>query len=132
MNLLLVDDSALIREKLEERLSKIDKVRVSTAGSVGEALDTIPRLNPDVVILDLHFPDGSGLDVLREIRKKDSHPVVIIFTQFGSPIHRKITLEEGADFFFEKTNGVNAVYDLLQWIARNEEKAFPSRRANLR
>ncbi|MET9631791.1 response regulator transcription factor [Lentzea sp. NPDC006480] len=68
----LVDDHALFRAGVRAELDTItDEVEVvGEAGSVGEAVAGIAHLKPDVVLLDVHMPDGGGAEVLRQIRTK--------------------------------------------------------------
>ncbi|MDT7787263.1 MAG: hypothetical protein QOF58_5682 [Pseudonocardiales bacterium] len=68
----LVDDHALFRAGVRAELDNItDEVEVvGEAGSVGEAVAGIAHHKPDVVLLDVHMPDGGGAEVLRQIRTK--------------------------------------------------------------
>jgi DNA-binding NarL/FixJ family response regulator len=68
----LVDDHALFRAGVKAELDTItDEVDVvGEAGSVGEAVAGIAHHRPDVVLLDVHMPDGGGAEVLRQIRTK--------------------------------------------------------------
>ena len=73
----LVDDHALFRAGVRTELDSItDEVRVvGEAGSVGEAVAGIVRTKPQVVLLDVHMPDGGGAEVLRKVRP--AHPDVV-------------------------------------------------------
>ncbi|GGP58664.1 response regulator [Saccharothrix coeruleofusca] len=66
----LVDDHALFRAGVRAELDSItDEIEVvGEAGSVGEAVAGIARHRPDVVLLDVHMPDGGGAEVLRQVR----------------------------------------------------------------
>ncbi|GAB2853239.1 response regulator [Lentzea nigeriaca] len=68
----LVDDHALFRAGVRAELDTItDEIEVvGEAGSVGEAVTGIAHHKPDVVLLDVHMPDGGGAEVLRQIRTK--------------------------------------------------------------
>src|SRR5687767_774961 len=73
----LVDDHALFRAGVRTELDSItDEVEVvGEAGTVGEAVAGIAAKLPDVVLLDVHMPDGGGAEVLRQIRP--THPAVV-------------------------------------------------------
>jgi DNA-binding NarL/FixJ family response regulator len=73
----LVDDHGLFRAGVKAELDSItDEVDVvGEAGTVGEAVAGIGHLRPDVVLLDVHMPDGGGAEVLRKVRK--THPDVV-------------------------------------------------------
>ena len=65
MNILIVDDSATIRDRLREMLSILPGVeRVDTAATASDARRCLESAPPDVVVLDIHLPQGSGIEVL--------------------------------------------------------------------
>ncbi|MGE3286976.1 MAG: response regulator [Pseudonocardia sp.] len=70
IRVVLVDDHALFRAGVRAELERgVPDVRVvGDAGSVDEAVATIRHLTPDVVLLDVHMPDGGGAEVLRRVR----------------------------------------------------------------
>ena len=79
----LLDDHEIVRRGIRELLeSEGDIVVVGESGSAAEATRLIPALHADVAILDGRLPDGSGIDVCREIRSRDprrrsTHPHVV-------------------------------------------------------
>src|ERR1044071_4702384 len=77
--ILIVDDEELIRWTLREALCGWGFVPVE-AETVSEALATFDAEQPTVVLLDINLPDGSGLDVLREVKRRQPHAVVIMIT----------------------------------------------------
>ncbi len=76
---LIVDDEKMIRWTLSEALRGWDYV-VTEADSVSAALAALEADVPDVVMLDINLPDGSGLDVMRLIRARGFHTIVILMT----------------------------------------------------
>jgi len=77
---LLVDDERLARNELRRMLDLVDGVEViGEARNVGDAVDQIGRLRPDLVFLDVQMPDGDGFDVLDRL---DELPAVIFTTAF--------------------------------------------------
>lgn len=77
--ILVVDDEKLIRWTLSEALSGWGFQAVE-AGSVAEALELFDSESPVLTLLDINLPDGSGLDVLREIRGREADAVVVMIT----------------------------------------------------
>ena len=65
--ILLVEDEPAITEPLAESLER-EGFELRIAGSVAEALDAAARVQPDLILLDLMLPDGSGFDVCRQVR----------------------------------------------------------------
>ncbi len=103
LSVFLVDDSALVREKLSALLALQPQIEISgEAEDVPQAIAAIAALRPDVVILDLSIPGGSGLDVLRAVKASAPATVVIIMTMHPYRELGARSLEAGADFYFEK------------------------------
>jgi DNA-binding NarL/FixJ family response regulator len=104
MKILIVDDSAVVRERLVGMLSEIEGVEIAgEAENPQEAIEAIRRLKPDAVVLDIQMPGGNGIDVLEQIKKDSPAPMVIMLTNFPYPQYRKKCMEIGADFFFDKS-----------------------------
>jgi two-component system, NarL family, response regulator DevR len=79
----LLDDHELVRRGLRELLEpEPDLEVVGESGSAAEALRRMPALRPDVAVLDARLPDGSGIDVCRDIRSKHPEIRALILTSF--------------------------------------------------
>ena len=77
--ILLVDDHPMIRSAVAMLLEGSDFAVAGSAGSAGSAIAAIGDIDPDMVVLDLAMPGGSGLDVLRRLREQgDRRPVIIL------------------------------------------------------
>ena len=115
MTVLVVDDSQVVRKSLVAHLRDVPAVaHVGEAADPASAREALHRLDPHVVILDLHMPGGSGFDVLREIRRGPAARLVIVFTNHSEPAYRKRCLEDGADFFFDKARDLPRVIEVLR------------------
>src|SRR6476620_3936723 len=87
----LVDDQTLVRQGIRSLLELSDSIRVvAEAGDGMQAVETIPRVKPDVVLLDMRMPGMSGLDVLNALAATNALPPTIILTTFGAD-HRVLT-----------------------------------------
>lgn len=103
MKVFIADDSAILLERLKAMISEIPETEViGEAGEVQEAIKAIGELKPDVVVLDIKMPGGSGMDVLKNIKNTKSGPVVIMLTSYPYPQYKKKCMDLGADFFFFK------------------------------
>jgi two-component system chemotaxis response regulator CheB len=108
ISVLIVDDSALMRNLIGHMVSDTPGLVVADKAMNGKfALDKIPRVNPDVIVLDLEMPEMNGIEFLKERKKRDIKiPVVIL-----SSIARRgaeITMEAlslGASDFIQKPSG---------------------------
>jgi DNA-binding NarL/FixJ family response regulator len=79
----LLDDHEVVRRGLRELLESQDDIEViGESGSAQEAQRRIPALRPDVAVLDARLPDGSGIDVCREIRSRDESIKALILTSY--------------------------------------------------
>jgi DNA-binding NarL/FixJ family response regulator len=115
MRLLIADDSELIVDRLIASLEAIKGVEVvDRAGTVEEASEAVRTLRPDVVILDMQMPGGTGLDVLATMKRDQVSCVVIVLTNFAYPQYRKKCLASGANFFLDKSTEFDKVGDVLR------------------
>ncbi len=117
MNVFLVDDSLVIRQRLKRLLADVGEVQVvGESGEVQEATNAILEQKPDVVLLDIHLFNGNGIDVLQRLKKEKPAPAVIILTNYPYPQYRQKCLEAGADFFFVKSTEFDRVVPALKQL----------------
>jgi DNA-binding NarL/FixJ family response regulator len=115
----IADDSRIVQEHLVTMFDELAEVEiVGQAETVAEAISAIGKLRPDVVILDIRMPDGSGIDVLQTIKQDDPAPAVIVLTNYPYPAYRQKCLQAGADFFLDKSTEFDQIPEL---IARHKE-----------
>ncbi len=101
--ILLVDDHELIRSGLGAVLDMEDDMDVvGTAGSVAEAISCYDELSPDVVVADLQLQDGTGLDIVRTIRKQSDQTGLIILTMHAGDDQIFAAMQAGASGFVGK------------------------------
>ncbi|MDX2543020.1 response regulator [Streptomyces sp. WI04-05B] len=80
----LLDDHEVVRRGVHELLSVEDDIEVvGEAGTAADALVRIPATRPDVAVLDVRLPDGSGVEVCREIRSRDAGVKCLMLTSFA-------------------------------------------------
>lgn len=115
MKIFIADVAARFRDQLVELLNEIESVEiVGQAGDVKTAWTAIRTLRPDVVMLDIHLSEGSGLELLRNIRREDKTTVAIMMTNQESQPYRQACFRAGADFLFDKANGISEVKDAIR------------------
>ena len=115
MRVLIADDSAAVRQRLKTMLSELPGIEiVGQAEDAPQARESILELRPDVVILDIRMPMGSGIEVLRDIKQRKHAPVVIMLTNYPYPQYRKRCLDAGADFFLDKSGEFNKIIGILE------------------
>ena len=100
---LIVDDHELIRQGLRRAFEPADDFEVvGEAGTLATALAGVAHLAPDVVIMDLRLPDGSGLDAVRRIRSARPATGIVVLTMYGGDEQLFAALEAGASAFVPK------------------------------
>jgi two-component system response regulator RegX3 len=122
--ILLVEDEESITAPLSEALSR-EGFDTSVAGSASAALELAKQVRPDLVLLDVMLPDGSGFDVARELRR-DSRVPIIMLTARGEEADRVAGLELGADDYvvkpFSARELVARVRAVLRRVAETGER----------
>ncbi|PWT95313.1 MAG: response regulator [Blastocatellia bacterium] len=117
LRIVVVDDSVFVRDCLNRALPKIDGCRIVGLAADGEeALRMIHALEPNIVVLDIAMPVRNGIEVLQEIRRRDSTTTVIMFTSSSSLHLKQVCFDAGADYYLEKTQ-----FDDLLNICRLEQ-----------
>ena len=114
MKVYVVDDSPLVRERLVSLLSEVAGVDVvGSADNAEEGIAGIAMKQPDVAILDIRMPSGSGISVLEEVKKREDPPIIMMLTNYPYPQYRKKCMDAGADYFFDKSSEFHKVTEVL-------------------
>ena len=111
----LADDSAPIRARVADMLAAGSMSVVGQAETPQGSIDGILAAHPDVVVLDIQLEGGSGLEVLRAVRKAEPGIAFVVFSNNSGAAYRKRYLGEGACSFLDKT----AEFDKLVPAVRN-------------
>ncbi len=107
MNVFLVEDSPLLRSRLEPMLAAIPGARAAGhAEGAQEAIRLILEQRPQAVVLDVHLKEGNGLDVLRAVREAAPEIAVFVLTNYPEKSYRRIASGLGALGFFDKSSEV--------------------------
>jgi DNA-binding NarL/FixJ family response regulator len=100
---LLIDDHELIRHGLRLAFDRSDDFEVvGEAGSVGDGLRLARQHSPDVVVVDMRLPDGTGLDATRALRELFPDIGIVILTMYAGDDHLFAALDAGASAFVAK------------------------------
>jgi DNA-binding NarL/FixJ family response regulator len=122
VRLFIADDSMIIRERIRGLVSGIEGIELTgEAGNVQGSITGFLDTRPDVLILDIRMPGGSGLDVLRRAKENTDSPAVIILTNYPFPEYRDIAARLGADYFFDKSTEFEEMAKVLKRLVREKE-----------
>jgi len=117
MKLLIADDSDVFVQRLVRALDEISGVEIVGRARTGaEALQALRDLHPELVILDISMPNGTGIDVLEGMKREKLGPTTIVLTNFVFPQYRRKCLQLGARFFFDKSAQFAEVRETLSGL----------------
>lgn len=110
IRVLVIDDHAIVREGLRRLISRDQSISlVGEAASKSEAIAQISHHNPDVIVVDLHLPDGSGLDVIAWSRSLSQSIGIVVLTMSNMPEHVLASMQSGASSHVDKTAPIGEV-----------------------
>lgn len=111
MKLLIIEDNMQLLDAIEQALSS-EKFRCETASNYAIAHEKINLYQYDILIVDINLPDGSGLDIIREIKKIHTETGIIVVSARNSLDNKIQGLELGADDYMTKP------FDMAELLAR--------------
>ncbi len=119
MRVMIADDSRPVRERLASLICEIPGVVViAETSDVPATMDGVLSLLPDIVILDINMPGGTGFDVLDHIREQGLPTLVIVTTTHEELEYEIKAMESGAAAFFNKSRDFIAAAELVREFAR--------------
>jgi two-component system OmpR family response regulator len=124
-SILIVDDDHEIRTLLARYLSG-QQFRVQSAANRRECEISIAQSLPDLVVLDVMLPDGSGLDICRTLRTHHPHLPIIMLTALKEDVDRIIGLEIGADDYLGKPFNPRELVARIKAVLRRAIPEDPS------
>jgi DNA-binding NarL/FixJ family response regulator len=114
LKVFLVEDSQVLTERLTEVVGQIaDVYLVGTAETESAAVAAINREPVDVIVLDLHLKQGTGLGVMRALARTTLKPQIIVFTNYALPEYKKAAMDLGATHFLDKARDYGRLPEVL-------------------
>lgn len=124
MKVFLVDDSAQVVDRLKAMLIPLPGIEViGSAADLPEAIHSIQTARPDVVLLDLHLPSGSGIQLLHAVNDAKLDIKTIVLTNYAFPQYRDKCLEAGAYAFLDKSTDFAVVPQVLATLSQVDKLA---------
>lgn len=120
LSVFLADDSAFVRDSLSSYLlSHMPEIEIiGYAETVPVAIESIRALRPDVTILDIRMPGGTGIDVLKAIKSDERDTCVMMFTNETAKHVRDKCIALGADHFFDKSTEFETLNNVLEGLVQ--------------
>ncbi|TMG47744.1 MAG: response regulator transcription factor [Chloroflexi bacterium] len=123
---LLCDDHEVVREGLRTLLSRHQDIAVvGEAGTMAEAIEAAAKAKPDVVIMDVRLPDGSGVEACRAIREARPETRVIMLTSYADDEALFASIIAGASGYLLKQTRGQAVVDAIHAVAQGRSLLDP-------
>jgi two-component system, NarL family, response regulator DevR len=127
LRLLVVDDHEVVRQGLVALLDRRDGFQVvAEAGSVAEAVEQAHRHEPDIVVMDVRLPDGSGIEACREIRADLPQTRVVMLTSFPDEDAVLSAIVAGASGYLLKQVRARDLVAALEAVGRGESLLDPA------
>jgi DNA-binding NarL/FixJ family response regulator len=118
IGVLIAEDSELLQELLVVSMAPLKEVAVLGQAMTGrETIAAVREKQPDVLLLDLHMPDGGGLQVLEALAADARRPRVVVMTFECDPLVRRRCRSLGAEMFFDKGEDPQVLVELLLKLA---------------
>jgi DNA-binding NarL/FixJ family response regulator len=127
LRLLVVDDHEVVRRGLVAVLDRREGFQVvAEAGSVTESIEMAERFRPDLVIMDVRLPDGSGIEACREIRAEHPEIRVVMLTSYPDEEAVLSAIVAGASGYLLKQVRARDLVSALEAVGRGESLLDPA------
>jgi two-component system response regulator DevR len=125
--ILVVDDHEVVRQGLVALLDRRESFQVvAEAGTVAEAIEQAQRVRPDIVIMDVRLPDGSGIEACREIRAELPETRIVMLTSFPDEEAVLSAIVAGASGYLLKQVRARDLVAALEAVGRGESLLDPA------
>ncbi|WP_206861167.1 response regulator [Lysobacter changpingensis] len=127
IRVLIVDDQTLVRQGVRSLLALAEGIEViGEAGDGRQAVELVPQLNPDVVLMDMRMPVMSGLEALQTMARNNTLPPTIILTTFDDDQLVLAGLKAGAKGYLLKDVTLEKLVSAIQAVAEGGSLVQPA------
>jgi DNA-binding NarL/FixJ family response regulator len=116
LRVLLAEDHLLVRQSIKLYLESKGIQIVGEATNGREAVELARELHPDVIVMDIHMPELTGIEAARRIRHELEDIRILVLTAYNEPAYVYALLDAGADGFVLKTAELSELYSALQEV----------------
>jgi two-component system, NarL family, response regulator LiaR len=117
IRVLLAEDHKIVRQGTRLYLESVGVTIIGEAATGAEAVRMARELQPDVVVMDIHLPELTGIEATRRIRHENANVRVLVLTAYDEPAYIHALLDAGADGFVLKTAEFAQLYSALREVA---------------
>ncbi len=126
LNILVVDDSRIIRKKLKKHIDNIGHNIIGEAETGSEAIELCKNLKPDLITMDINMPDIDGVTAIKNIRKFDKNVDIIIITSNGQERMIANSLKAGAKGYMLKPINEEKLFNAIELLYKEYLTKQPS------
>lgn len=121
LQIALADDHRMFREALRGMLMREVDLRITgETASIRETLDLLGKTPTDVLVLDIAFPDGNGIDLAQQVRRRYPKVAIVALTGHGERIFIEEMLKAGAHAYVVKSAGLDELLQALRAAAQGQ------------
>ena len=125
--LFVVEDHALVRRSYALLFARAAGLELcGEAASAEEALETLPRIAPDLVLVDLSLPNMSGIELIEQLRARSLSLRTLIVTGHDGEFYQHQALQAGADGFVKKCEGPNRLLETIYATLNEQQTSLPA------
>jgi NarL family two-component system response regulator LiaR len=126
IQVLIVDDHAIVRKGIRALLAEVDCIRVvGEAGNGQDAVTLAEDLNPDVILMDLVMPELDGIEAIRQITSRREQAHILVLTSFASDDKVFPAIKAGALGYLLKDSEPADLLQAIQQVHRGEPSLHP-------
>lgn len=121
INIVICDDHPLINEGLQRMVDSIDNMTVAgTAATITELLASLQKTKADIVLLDINLPDGNGIDMCAEIKKRYPRVKILVISSHGDRSSLIKMIRNGASGYLPKSASAGEIEHAINLIYQGE------------
>jgi DNA-binding NarL/FixJ family response regulator len=130
LRIALVDDHELFRDGLRRAIEAAGMTVVGEAATGQQALEIIPKLDPDLVVVDVSLPDTDGIALTRELGRRQNRKVIMLTAHIKQHLAQE-ALDAGAKGFALKSEPTERIIEAVQAVGRGEVYVAEELRAHM-
>ncbi len=135
VNVMIIDDHEVVRRGIVEVVERAEGLKViAEAGTVAEAVRRAELMNPEVALVDLRLPDGTGIDIIEKLREYSPNTRCIVLTSFDDDDALTESLTAGAKAYLLKSVRGAEITEVIRAVANGrvllDERTVTRRRAD--